>query len=330
MYFSLVVPIYNVENYLPQCIESILNQSFTDYEIILVDDGSTDHCPQICDKYSGMFTNVTVIHKKNGGLSDARNCGIRRAKGKYICFVDSDDYWEGKNALSDLFEIAENSSPDIIRIGMKQIRATDGKVISARSLDFSGFDKLDNTGVLRRFVETGTLKISACSMIIRRDFLVKKKLFFVKGIRSEDIEWAIRAFEHTPSWAFYSGNIFVTRRGREGSISSTVSYDHLIDYLKIIINTAERLERNTNSEVRFILLSYLMYQELILTALIGVTKIERARKERLNRNNGILCKRYLCKYTLDKRVMFASKVYRMFGYDGLQTALAFYLKNRRR
>ena len=218
----------------------------------------------------------------------ARKTALEAATGDFVLNVDSDDYWEGKNALSDLFEIAENSSPDIIRIGMKQIRATDGKVISARSLDFSGFDKLDNTGVLRRFVETGTLKISACSMIIRRDFLVKKKLFFVKGIRSEDIEWAIRAFEHTPSWAFYSGNIFVTRRGREGSISSTVSYDHLI------------------------------------------TKIERARKERLNRNNGILCKRYLCKYTLDKRVMFASKVYRMFGYDGLQTALAFYLKNRRR
>ena len=330
MYFSLVVPIYNVENYLPQCIESILNQSFTDYEIILVDDGSTDHCPQICDAYSGMFSNVTVIHKENGGLSDARNCGIRRAKGKYICFVDSDDYWEGKNALSDLFEIAEKSSPDIIRIGMKQIRATDGKVISARSLDFSGFDQLDNTGVLRRFVETGTLKISACSMIIRREFLVEKKLFFVKGLRSEDIEWAMRTFECNPSWAFYSGNIFVTRRGREGSISSTVSYEHLVDYLKIIKYTAERLERNTNIEVRFILLSYLMYQELILTALIGVTEIEGVRKKKLNRNNSILCKRFLHKYTLDKRVMFASKVYRMFGYDGLQTALAFYLKHRRR
>ena len=330
MYFSFVVPIYNVELYLPQCIESILNQTFTDYEVILVDDGSTDRCPQICDAYSNRFSNVTVVHKKKCGLSEARNYGIRQAKGKYICFVDSDDYWEGKKALSDIFEIAEKLSPDIIRIGMKQISAADGKVISAPSLDFSGFDGLDNTGVLKCFVETGTLKVSACSMIIRRDFLVDNKLFFVKGIRSEDIEWALRVFEYTPSWAFYNGNIFVTRRGREGSISSTVSYEHLVDYLKIIKNTAERLERNGNSEVRCILLSYLMYQELILTALIGVTEIERERKEKLNRNNSILCKRYLCKYTLDKRVLFASKVYRAFGYNGLRTALAFYLKNRRR
>lgn len=330
MYFSFVLPIYNVENYLPQCIESILDQSFKEYEIILVDDGSTDRCPQICDAYSEKYSNIAVIHKKNGGLSDARNYGIRRAKGRYICFVDSDDYWEGKNALLDLFEIAEKSSPDIIRIGMKQISAVDGKVISDPSLDFSGFADLDNTGVLRRFVETGTLKVSACSMIIRRDFLVENNLFFVKGLKSEDIEWALRAFEYTPSWAFYPENIFVTRRGREGSITSTVSYEHLTDYLKIVKNTAERLECNENSEVRFVLLSYLMYQELILTALIGTTKMERARREKLNRNNRILCKHYLDNYTLDKRVRYASKIYQLFGYTALQKILGFYLRNRGR
>lgn len=330
MYFSFVVPIYNVEKYLPQCIESLLNQTFNDYEIILVDDGSTDQSPQICDVYSEKFSNIVVIHKKNGGLSDARNYGIRKAKGKYICFVDSDDYWEGKNALSDIIELAERSSPDIIRIGMKQISAADGKVISDPVLDFSEFYELNNISVLRRFVETCMLKISACSMIIKRDFLIKNQLFFVKGLKSEDIEWSIRVYEYTPSWAFYPNNIFVTRRGREGSITSTVSYEHLVDYLKIVKNTAERLEKNENNEVRFILLSYMMYHELILTALIWTTKMERARREKLNRNNKLLYKRYLCKYTLDKRVRYASKLYKIFGYEALQTVLGLYLKNRGR
>ena len=323
MYFSFVVPIYNVEKYLPQCIESLLNQAFNDYEIILVDDGSTDKSVQICDAYSEKFSNIVVIHKKNGGLSDARNYGIRKAKGKYVCFVDSDDYWEGRYALSDIIELAEKTSPDIIRIGMKQISAADGKVISDPILDFSGFYELNNIGVLRRFVETGMLKISACSMIIKREFLIKNRLFFVKGLKSEDIEWAIRVYEYTPSWAFYSKNIFVTRRGREGSITSTVSYEHLVDYLKIVKNTAERLEKNENNDVRFILLSYMMYQELILTALIGTTKMERACRKRLNRNNKLIFKRYVCKYTLDKRVRYASKIYRIFGYDVLQIVLGF-------
>lgn len=89
---SVIVPIYNVEKYLSRCIDSILNQSFTDLEIILVDDGSTDNCGKICDKYKLIDDRIKVIHKKNGGLSDARNAGITVAKGKYLMFVDSDDF----------------------------------------------------------------------------------------------------------------------------------------------------------------------------------------------------------------------------------------------
>ena len=89
---SIVVPIYNVEKYLKQCIESIINQTYKNIEILLVNDGSTDNCAQICDEYAQIDERIKVIHKKNGGLSDARNSGINIAKGKYIAFIDSDDY----------------------------------------------------------------------------------------------------------------------------------------------------------------------------------------------------------------------------------------------
>ena len=89
---SIIVPIYNVEKYLIKCIESILNQTYKNLEIILVDDGSTDSCNKICDRYKKIDKRVVVIHKKNGGLSSARNIGIKKAKGKLISFVDSDDY----------------------------------------------------------------------------------------------------------------------------------------------------------------------------------------------------------------------------------------------
>ena len=92
MKFSVILPIYKVEKYLCECVDSILNQSFTDYEIILVDDGSPDGSGAICDEYAEKDARVKVIHKVNGGLSDARNAGFAIAQGEYVVFIDSDDY----------------------------------------------------------------------------------------------------------------------------------------------------------------------------------------------------------------------------------------------
>ena len=89
---SIVVPVYKVESYIRHCIDSILEQSFENFELILVDDGSTDNCPAICDEYAARDHRIRVIHKSNGGISSARNAGMQMARGKYIMFVDSDDY----------------------------------------------------------------------------------------------------------------------------------------------------------------------------------------------------------------------------------------------
>lgn len=95
---SIVVPIYNVKEYLPRCIESVLCQSYKKYEIILVDDGSTDGSSEICDMYASKHACIHVVHKKNGGLSSARNVGLNYGtKGKYIMFLDSDDFWKEDN-----------------------------------------------------------------------------------------------------------------------------------------------------------------------------------------------------------------------------------------
>lgn len=89
---SIIVPVYNVEKYLPKCVDSLINQTYKNVEIILVDDGSTDQSGNICDTYLEKDNRIVVLHKKNGGLSDARNFGIEHAKGDYYSFVDSDDY----------------------------------------------------------------------------------------------------------------------------------------------------------------------------------------------------------------------------------------------
>ena len=112
MEISCIVPVYNVEKYLKKCIESILNQTFIDFEVILIDDGSTDESGKICDDYIKKDSRIRVIHKKNGGLSDARNVGIENARGRYLIFIDSDDYID-KNMLKTLYDLNIQNNTEI-------------------------------------------------------------------------------------------------------------------------------------------------------------------------------------------------------------------------
>lgn len=117
---SVVLPIYNVEMYLERCIESIVNQTYKNLEIILVDDGSPDHCPQICDEWGKKDSRVRVVHKVNAGLGMARNTGIEHATGKYICFFDSDDYVK-TDTIEKIVGLAEKVNADIVTFGYSNV-----------------------------------------------------------------------------------------------------------------------------------------------------------------------------------------------------------------
>lgn len=109
---SIITPVYKVVNCLPKCIESVISQTFTEWEMILVDDGSPDRSGEICDEYALRDSRIKVLHKKNGGPSSARNLGIEHAQGKYIWFIDSDD-WIEQGALSSIFNVMDNSNADV-------------------------------------------------------------------------------------------------------------------------------------------------------------------------------------------------------------------------
>jgi len=111
---SIIVPVYNVENYLAQCVDSIINQPYNDFELILVDDGSTDKCGEICDSYAESDKRIKVIHKENGGLSSARNVGLDIAKGKYLSFIDSDDFISEDYYQQNIQFMLSNSKIDIL------------------------------------------------------------------------------------------------------------------------------------------------------------------------------------------------------------------------
>ncbi len=136
---SVIVPIYNVEQYLPKCVDSILNQTYRNLEIILVDDGSTDASPKLCDEYAQKDPRVVVLHKENGGASSSRNAGLDMASGEYIAFVDSDD-WLDSNMYTDMMEILLKHDADIVECGYKYIKEN-GSVIVSR----------ENTGEIREY-----------------------------------------------------------------------------------------------------------------------------------------------------------------------------------
>ena len=117
---SVIVPVYKVEPYLDRCVKSVVDQTFSDLEIILVDDGSPDNCPAMCDAWAARDSRVRVIHKPNGGLSDARNTGMAAATGEYISFVDSDD-WIAAEMLERLIQALERDQSDIAACAVEMV-----------------------------------------------------------------------------------------------------------------------------------------------------------------------------------------------------------------
>ena len=129
MFFSVIVPIYNIEKYLPRCIDSVLAQSFDDFELILVDDGSPDNCPKICDEYAVKDARIKVIHKENGGLVSARQVGIKKAVGDYVFHLDGDDA-VCNDALESAYKIINETNADIVSFSYKRcINGVVGEVV---------------------------------------------------------------------------------------------------------------------------------------------------------------------------------------------------------
>ncbi|WP_455438928.1 glycosyltransferase [Streptococcus salivarius] len=179
---TVVIPVYNVEKYLKRCIESILIQEWKSYDILLVDDGSTDSSPQICDDYAKAYDFISVIHKKNGGLSAARNTGISQAKGEYVYFPDSDD-WLEPDAFMALAEVLESQKFDIISFNREFVKGEEDAIVSEPEVTqvFEGKDAF--VQMLKHSYITGF----ANDKIYRKSLFIDNNILFPKGKYYEDL-----------------------------------------------------------------------------------------------------------------------------------------------
>ena len=304
-YFSIIVPIYNVENYLEKCIESIMAQSFSDFELILVDDGSTDRSGAICDLYSNR-ENIIVIHKKNGGLASARNAGIKKAQGKWCVFVDSDDYIGDNNFFNKLHEYSINQ--DVVIYGCSLFIDGTDKIVRQKYTKLEKINSLNsNIEQLKYLNSTNNVSISAWTHAIRKKFIEDNKLMFDETIKvSEDIDWFFRIMLSNPRITAVDGNQYFYRI-RQNSLSRNKKegfWKYRYDAIKISKKYIS--ESNCNIKLKNELLCYLAYQYLILLndAATDLTKNDNIMYSQINElkyllNYGRGIKNMICKFIIN-------------------------------
>jgi len=196
MKISVLVAVYNVENTLERTIESILKQTFTDYEIILIDDGSTDNSGRICDEYAKKYPFISVIHKENEGLGLTRNAGVRAAQGEYIYHCDSDD-WLDEVLLEKAYENAKVNNSDIVNFGYKILDESDLGYKLRSDVRVASNVYKTNEEVKEFFLReyyNNFVAVVAWTKLIRREFLLENDIWFTAHRKYEDIAFAAFLF----------------------------------------------------------------------------------------------------------------------------------------
>lgn len=222
-FFSIIVPVYCVENYLVRCIDSILSQSFDNFELILVDDGSTDNSPAICDSYSEKDSRIRVFHKKNGGASDARNYGLNVASGIYVLFVDSDDYWNCTDGLEALAVHILNNNDDLVFYGYKTIDfETESELTNSKLLcpidKFNLLNKKDKIQILQK---SKVLCAAAWAYTVKRSLVEELNLRFPVGLTAEDFFWSTNLYYFANDIGIIDKSFYSYVHNRVGSVTST-------------------------------------------------------------------------------------------------------------
>lgn len=270
---SIIIPVYKTEKYLDRCVKSIIDQTYKDLEIILVDDGSPDNCPKMCDEWAKKDNRIKVIHKKNGGVSSARNIGIKECTGDYITFCDSDDYYT--NDFSRVLEhIYGDTETEIFSVGLiKNTRRISS--FKEKILNLQVFEDL-------YYMVKNNVTICCVAKIIRRDFLLNNDGYFPSGIKSEDFAWCYNLTLRCTKLKLLPNCYYVYSDNAESvTHSATIKgiEDQLLNYervYKLICST--QFDKKQKKK----LLRYLMFPYILLFRQLRLIS-EKDRKQALQR-----------------------------------------------
>jgi glycosyltransferase involved in cell wall biosynthesis len=327
MMISVIIPVYNVEKYLECCVNSVITQSYTDLDIILVDDGSIDNSPVLCDEFARIDSRIKVIHKNNGGLSDARNTGLLQAIGEYVMFIDSDDYLADENAVLALAEfVKKNHSAEMILFDYVMFYETNKRyVINNKPPDLSKINGQESAYALDYLIRTGKFTISACTRMMKRSFLLENAISFENGLLSEDLDWIFKIWNKVQDVSAIKRDLYVYRK-REGSITSTFGIKHAYDLLGVIKRWSSfYLKSGLDQQVTNLFLGYCAYQ---LSILMGRLR-ELPKPERRLLYEQLKEQRWLFKYDVNYKTHQVNRLLSFFGFRITCFILSLYISGRK-
>lgn len=242
---SVIIPVYNLEGYLKECIDSVIENTQVHIEIILVNDGSTDNSQNICEDYAGKYKNITVINKENGGLSEARNTGIKAARGEYILFLDADDLLEDGilNYLSDF--IYFKNMPDAVMFDYTKFYQKKNKYERIKKdIMPQIINKKSKEELIEYLLSSDThFQWLVCQFIYKRELLLENKLFFQKNRLYEDILWLPEVIFYLKRVEYFTQSVYIYRLERDGQITSTISKKSLLDNIYIPIYWKSKIDK---------------------------------------------------------------------------------------
>ena len=215
--YSVIVPVYNVENYLSRCIDSLLAQNYADLEILLIDNGSNDQSGQICENYAAQFSNITAYHIPNKGVGSARNFGLSKAKGEFICFVDADDYLVG-NLFSDVESQLDSQLDLLVFSYYNSIEKNLSEINrSAKILPAEG--KKDKGEFIALFQELWLtdMMYTVWNKIYRKEFLEEHQIIFESYELGEDVRFNLNVYQHVNAVFLVKSGYYVYVSGRVDS-----------------------------------------------------------------------------------------------------------------
>lgn len=319
---SVIIPVYNVEKYLNQCIDSVLNQGVKDIEIILINDGSTDSSGNICDEYAREDNRIKVIHKENGGLSDARNFGIKQAKGKYLLFLDSDDYWM-EGSLKEVVKCTKYDA-DIVFLSVgKLFEKTHYITKKFECLSKENIKNKSKEEVFQYLAKSEKFPVAAWDKLIKKDIVISNNLLFEKGLLSEDIDWTTQLLLLSNKFDVCEVDFYVYRKQREGSITASIKLKNVTDMIYILKKWIEKCE---NGEVESSLINSILglysYEYMILMGNVySINKYER--REVLNDIKNL---KKILNYSSSKKTKLIKNVCNLIGFNNTAYLLNTYIR----
>lgn len=314
VFFSIIIPVYNVEDYVKTCVESVLRQEFKDFELILVDDGSTDQSGAMCDMLAQEDARIRVIHQQNQGLSGARNTGLREACGKYILFLDSDDFYP----QNDFLKIIREKSEERDVVCFNYARYTDRQL--QPMLDFPETGGLEPDAYLLEMVKRNAYSSSACIKAVKRSLLLENDITFELATLSEDIEWSAKVMRAAGGVAVAPDCIYAYRV-RQGSITKTVSQKHVdMQYRiinKLIAAPAEGSKAFCDAYNGYIAFQY---SALLINARLCKPRLDREKLRKIKEMS------WLLQYDANRIVKLIHTVYNLLGFEITSWLLLIYFK----